>query len=155
MTVYLPQNLIPKRFARKKILSTNQIYFTENCKILAAQFPCIWPAKDYKLKTFYLKINSNQLYVRYKAVCICKSIQKRQKWWNNFHYKNYLALYNLSGLCIRMIVLRMTTVIVYGRQRGHESKEITERLFSGRMCKGIKCDQLSYLLCYKIFPNFH
>lgn len=49
----------------------------------------------------------------------------------------------------------MKTIIVYGRQRGHESKEITERPFSGWMCKGIKCYELSYLLCYKLFPNFH
>lgn len=137
-TVFSPQNLIPKRLARKKILSFNQIDFIENCKILAAQFPCIWPVKDYKLKNFYLTISSNQLYVWYKAA-YTKAPKKGQKLSNHFHYKNHLALYNLSGLCIRMIVLRMTTIIVYGRHRGHESKEIIEIPFSGWMYKGIKC----------------
>lgn len=106
-------------------------------QILAARFPCIWPAKDYKLKNFYLTISSNQV-CRYKDV-YAKAPKRGKNYQIICIAKNYLALYNLSGLCIRMIVLRMTTIIVNGRQRGHESKEITARPFSGWMCRGIKC----------------
>lgn len=39
----------------------------ECCNILAAQSPCSSPAKDYKLRDFYLTMSRNQLYVRYIA----------------------------------------------------------------------------------------